>query len=151
MSGQTDEEHGQPGRQEVGRVVDPGRGPAKVQIARVLVADHRVEGVDHLVGQGQGRTAEGGVEERRQHPVDRVFGHGLHRGPGDVVALIAAHIPTDDHRHLGAGPLDFAGGQRPVNLHGRLVQGPGREAVEEEHGFHPKPHRRMQPPGQADH
>ena len=47
---------GDPGRDQVGRVVEPRRGPAEPLVPRAVVADHRVERVHRPVAEQAGEA-----------------------------------------------------------------------------------------------
>ena len=65
------------GGEIVGDIVDVGGPAAEVSVAFGAVADHRVEGVHHLIGQHTGRTEQGEPEEGGDDAVAEVLGKGL--------------------------------------------------------------------------
>ena len=65
---------GDPGRDQVGHVVEPRRGPAELLVARAVVADHRVESVDRAVAEQTGQAEHGAPQQRGDHRVGGVLG-----------------------------------------------------------------------------
>ena len=114
-----------PGRDQVGRVVEPGRGPAEPLVARAVVADHRVERVDRAVAEQAGQAGDGAPQQRRDHRVGGVLGDRLHRragqpgrvaaGPGRVrTARAAAAGRRAGRRPPGPRPMAWASRARLV-------------------------------------
>ena len=62
--GQSDQQHGQSGRKKISHIVNPSRRSAKKELARILVPHHRIQGINHFVGYGQRRPADGGKKKR---------------------------------------------------------------------------------------
>ena len=61
----------------VGNVVDMGSPAAEVFIALRLIADHRVKGVHHLIGQHAWDAKDGEPEEGSNDTVAQVLGKGF--------------------------------------------------------------------------
>ena len=76
-----DGEDHQARRREVRNVVEAGARPAKLPVHARFVADHRIEGVDGLVGERAGGTEQRSVKHGGHHPVAGVLRHGLDGGP----------------------------------------------------------------------
>ena len=92
---------GKPARRQVDQVVQPRRGPAEILVTRGEVADHRVGGVDRLVG-GESRQPESQEPDgRRNHPVAQVLGGRFDRGATDARLVEATGIAADDMSHRG--------------------------------------------------
>ena len=95
--------------QIVCRVVQLGGDAAEVEVLFVFVAQHAVHGVDGLVGQRQRCPADEHIQQRRDHAVAGIFGHGLHGGFGHTLSGqilgVAAHDTT--HSLAGCGQVAF--------------------------------------------
>jgi len=104
---------GHPGRNQVDQIVQPGRGPAELQIPRRPVPDHRVEGVHRPVAEHPRHPGHRGPEQRRDHGVRGVLGHRLDRGPGQVGGLEPGRIAGAQMRQPLPGGSQVAGLQCP--------------------------------------
>ena len=139
----------QPGGQKVGRVVQMGRRPAKVDVPLVFIAHHAVHGVHRLVGKAQRRAAQQQVKEGGGHPVRKIFGHRLDGGFGHPFGREGGGVPPHDPADGFAGGGQVALGQLgvdPAALVGEAPQGQRLPAPEQ---FQPKAGRRVQPPGKG--
>lgn len=94
---------GEAGGDVVGHVVDAGGPAAEAQVAVGVVADHGVEGVDHLVGHHAGDAEEGVPEEGGDDAVAEVLGKGLEGGDAAFLTGEAAGVATYDAGYLAAG------------------------------------------------
>ena len=76
-SGEADKQPAQASGDKVGDIIKAGANHADGAIFFVLIADHRIQGVDRFIGHRQRRAAEQQEEERRDNPVNGVFRHRL--------------------------------------------------------------------------
>ena len=105
---------GDPGRDQVGRVVQPRRGPAEPLVARAAVADHRVQRVHRAVAEQAGQAERGPPQQRRDHRVRGVLGHRLDRRPGQPGGVERPGVaPAQRGQHL-PGRGQVAGLQGPA-------------------------------------
>ena len=102
---------GQPRRDDVGEVVEAGRGPAEPLVARAPMPDHRVQGVDRAVGRAtpgspRGRPRPAARPRRRwcSRPPTRPPPAPARRRPGVRVAAAQG-------RQEGPGAFDAAVGK----------------------------------------
>ena len=91
-----DQEGGDPRRDRVDGVVQPGGELAEALVPGVAVTDHAVQGVDRLAG-AEARQAENREpQDRRGHAVGKVLRRGLDRGARDAVLVERLGIASDD-------------------------------------------------------
>ena len=76
------EQPGDPGRDQVGHVVEPGGGPAEPLVPGAALADHRVQGVHRAITEQPGQAERGPPEQRGNHRVRGVLGYRLDGRPG---------------------------------------------------------------------
>ena len=94
------QEGGDAGWEIVGYIVETGSKAAEVTIAVGLVANHGIEGVDHLVGQHARYTTNGKPKEWSNDPIAQVLSEGfqgcrtnlLGRELGGVAPHNASHL-----------------------------------------------------------
>jgi hypothetical protein len=67
------------------------------------MADHRIQGVDDLVGEGPGRSPQEAVEHRGDDAIASVLRHRLDGSPGNLVWSQSFGIASDELPHAGAG------------------------------------------------
>ena len=138
----------QPGGQEVGRVVQMGRRPAKVDVALVLVAHHAVHGVHRLIGQAQGRAPDQQVEQGGRHPVREVFGHRLDGGFRHSFGGEGGGVPPHDPADGFAGGGQVVPGQLGIHLAALVGQAAQGQRLPAPQQFQRKARRRVQPVSQ---
>jgi hypothetical protein len=112
---------------------------AEPQVAFILVPDHGVQGVDHLVGHGQGSPAQHGEEQWGDEPVDQVFGHGFHGGAGHPPFVQAVDFPAHDHGHRLPSGVKARFAKRLSHGQGRIGQTAGRDAGVKHKRLHQDP------------
>lgn len=122
----------------VGHVVY-ARGPsAELEIALGVIAYHRVEGIDHLVGEHTGDTEQHIVEQRGYHPVREVFGQCLEGGGAHLAVGEGSGVAPYDASHLTAPLVERAVGG--FEHHAYLAaQGRPGEAIEYDDGLEQYP------------
>ena len=98
-------------------------------VALILVSHHRIQGIDHLVGQRHGGTAQGRKKKRGDDAVDHVFSHRLERRPADAGVIQPTDITPDDMGHRATAGACAAAGEGFDDVHAGLQQRLGREAV----------------------
>ena len=80
-------------------IVETRRHPAKVQILRVLVAEHRIHRIRRAIEHSERQPADQIEKERCKNAVNRIFRHGLDRGARHFrhaeLFRIAPHDPAD--------------------------------------------------------
>ena len=94
-----DQGSGNSTRRKVDEIVEPGGRPAEIAVARREVADHRVGGVDRLVGEEPRQPQQQEPEGRCDDAVGEVLGGQLDGGAADVRLVEAAGFAADDARH----------------------------------------------------
>ena len=112
----------------MGRVVDPGGGPAKGEVAFIFIAPAGVEGVHRAeqhrrarrARRASGEIARHGPEKGAGHRIDQVFGDGFNAAAHDFGPVEAGGVAADDHRQRLAGGHKVIGGQRPADRLGVL-------------------------------
>jgi hypothetical protein len=67
------------------------------------MADHRVQGVDRLVGESERRATEGQVEERRHDPVGAGLGDRFGHRPSHAALVEILDVAPDHQAHALAG------------------------------------------------
>ena len=97
-----DHEPGQPRRHVVHHVVEPRAAPAEAQIARRLVADHRVHRADDLEQHEPRQPAEHVPEHRADEAVGQVLAEALDRGAPAGGAVHAIGVAADERAHGAA-------------------------------------------------
>ena len=103
------EQRRQTARDIVRHIVQLCRRTAKIEIFLVFVAQHTVHGVDGLVGQGQRRTAQQHIKQRRNDAVAGVLSHRLHRSLGHALGGQGFRVAAHDAAHSlpGCGQAAF--------------------------------------------
>ena len=86
----------------VGHVVDACCPTAEVAIALGAIADHRVKGVDHLVGQHTGCAEHGKPEEGRYDAVAEVLGKRLEGSRTHFLCRELTGVASHDAGYLSA-------------------------------------------------
>ena len=107
----------QPRRNPVDDVVELGACPAKVEVAVVFIAHHRIEGVDCLIAHRQRHAADCQIQQRRDDPVAGVFCHRFDRRLGHAAFIERLGIPADNHRNGVAGCRKVPFCKLMVDLH----------------------------------
>jgi len=102
-------------------------------MARRLVADHAVGGVDRLVGEGAGQAGENHPEQRRHHAVGEILGQALDRGPADRSLVEFPRIASDDLRHRQPAGLDAIPLQRRRHRRDMRVEAALRQQAAGQH------------------
>jgi hypothetical protein len=120
------------GREEVGEVVQAGGGPSEIPVGRLRVADHRVQSVDGLVGEGPGRPQQEAVEHRGYDTVARVLGYRLDGRPGDLARGEVLRVAPDELSDTGAGRRQIAVLQLAFDGEGGLREAAHREGGRKE-------------------
>ena len=95
-----------------------------------LVADHAVGGVDRLVGDDAGQSADQEPQRRRGHPVGGVFGEAFDRGAAHRRLVERLGIAPDDFRNAAASADEPPGAERG----GHLAHVPIEIAARDQHG-----------------
>ncbi len=96
--GERDQRPGDAARRQVGEIVEPGGRPAEMLMARGEVADHRIGGVDRLVGKESRQPEDEEPEGRRDDAVGQVLGGRFDRRPAYPRLVEAAGVAADDVR-----------------------------------------------------
>ena len=116
------EQRRQTARDIVRHIVQFCSGTAKVEIFFVFVAQHTVHRVDGLVGQGQRRTAQQHIKQRRNDAVAGVLGHRLHRRFGHALGGQSFRVAAHDAAHSLPGGGQAAFFQLGIDIHALLHQ-----------------------------
>ena len=93
------------------------------------MADHAVEGVEHLVAEQPGQAEQQVPRHRRDHSVGEVLGAALDGAPGDAVAVEVLGVAPDHvaHRLAPAGePLVLEGGRHRPDVDKQAALGDQR-------------------------
>ena len=107
--GKRDEEAGDAAHRQPHEVVEPGRGPAEILVARGEVADRRVGNVDRLVDEEAGEPQQQEPEGRRDDTVGQAVGGGFDGRAAEPRLVEAAGVARDDARHRLARRRQAAG------------------------------------------
>ncbi len=122
-------------RDPVHDVVEARRDLAEPLVPRRAVTDHRVEGIQRLVGAQPRQPQEQIREHRRDDPVAEVLRRRLDGRAGNAGAIEAPRIAADDVRHLAASGLQ-ALGEPPRDRSDVLVQAAKRDERAREDRLH---------------
>lgn len=150
-SGEADKQPAQAGGDKVGDIIEAGADHADGPIFFVLIADHRIQGVDRFIGHRQRRAAQQQKEERRDNAVDGVLRDGFHHRAINLLRRKLRRVAPNDPRQLDTALRQIPRAQRALDVPRRL-----RQAASGQHGEnHPylnqpaKP--RMNRPRQRQH
>jgi len=70
-----------PCRNPVEQIIEPGSGPAKPQVARRMVPDHGIQGIDSAIAQQSRQAGDCAPHQRCHDSVGSVLRNGLDSGP----------------------------------------------------------------------
>src|SRR5215211_7272005 len=133
-----------PGRREVGEVVEPGGGPAELLVGISPVADHRVQCVHRSVRQRTRRAEDEAVEHRGHGAVARILGYRFHGRADDLGGREVRRVPADHLCSAGAGPREIPFAQLALDGTGGLGKAAHREGGGDQE-------RAEDPPGDPGH
>lgn len=133
-TGEDHEEGCEAGWDVVGDIVDMRCPAAEVLVAGCLVAYHRIEGVDELIGEHAGGTEEHIPEHRSHDTVAEVLGEGLKGCRAHLLGIELRSVTTYDACHLTATVGDAAVNGLEDHAH-LLAEGVTGEAEEHHNGI----------------
>ena len=135
-----------PRRRQVDEIVEPGGGEAEVLVARRVVADHAVGGVDRLVGRAAGKPADREPEHRRDDAVGEILGEAFDRGARHAGLVERIGIAADDLRHRAAAGVEAIAFQRVGDAGDVLIEASLRDQAAGEDGDDDEAERQQQQP-----
>ncbi len=100
------------------------------------MADHAVHGVDRLIGQQTGKTAQHIPEDRRHHRIGEILGAGFDGGAGDAILVQSFRIASDDLRHRFAAAAQAVAIQGPGDGGDMAEQTVLGDQCPDQHAFH---------------
>ena len=133
---QADQRGREPRGEIIGQVVDPGRRPAELPVAVVLMAEHRIQRVDRPIDHRPHGTGNRGEEQRGRHAVHGALGDAFHGRPDHARLVELLRVAADDRGHPAPGLDEVAGNQRTKDGHavpGQVPRGDGRVDDEDRH------------------
>src|SRR5208283_4676038 len=110
-------ERGETRGRQVDEIVETRRRPAEIEMARVLVADHRIGGVGRLVGDAARQAGDGEPERGSDDAVGKVLRETLDRRACDPRFVERARIAPDNARNREPPGFDAAALQRLGDAH----------------------------------
>ncbi len=135
---------------EIEEIVELRRRPAKGGVTRGQMTDHRVGGVDGLVGRHPWKPEQGAVKARRGHAVGEIFGEALDRRPRHPRIIERIRVAAHDLGNRRAASLQSLHLKRIGHGRNMLIEAPLRDqgARQQRDGDDRKP-RRQEPGRQA--
>ncbi len=89
---------GHPSRNPVSKVIEPSRGPPKVLITRIPIADHRVQRVHSPISKQPRHPRNSPPHQRSNRGVRRILRHRLGSGPRQGVSVQPSRITSAQMR-----------------------------------------------------
>ena len=129
QSGDREDQTGQTRRKPVDRIVQPGRDHAVGGVAFGPVADHRIHGVDRLVGKNAGQTEQDVPEGGRDDGVGEVLGQAFQCRPRDTVPVQCVRIAADQMAQVCARRQQVALAKRLADV----ADPAGKAALRQQH------------------
>ena len=118
-------------RYVVGEIVEPRRRPAEADVARVLISDHGIHGVDRFVCDHSGDAEKCEEKQWCDDTVTHVLRNRFEDGTRNFSAGQVARIPSDDLAYEVSGFVQVSAAQCRDDLKCMIVQAANRDTTED--------------------